>query len=166
MTQMYPSSWTKALSYISHISSHKCLVWGICLSFSKSRICPCVFYFNLHLSLLYRRLRSRRALTRFIAVQLRTRRALSSYTLYSDSILLVLSGTMLNIDNTLLALNWWYNPCCIITFTLVCSCCITEQSILFSNFFSLSFYPHLFLFASPIIFLFTEKWREKNIKKI
>ena len=41
-------------------------------------------------------------------VPLRTRRVLSSQTLYSDSVLLVLHRTSLNLDNTLLVLNWQY----------------------------------------------------------
>ena len=41
---------------------------------------------------------------------LRTRRALSPWTLYSDSALLVLNGTSLNIYTALLALNWRHSP--------------------------------------------------------
>ena len=50
-------------------------------------------------------LRARRALSLFRDVPLRTRRVLSTQTLYSDSALLVLKGS-LNIDSALLALNW------------------------------------------------------------
>ena len=41
-------------------------------------------------------------------VPLRIRRALSPYALYSNSALLFLNATLLNSDNALLALNWWY----------------------------------------------------------
>ena len=41
----------------------------------------------------------------FNNIPLRTRKALSPKTLYSDSALLILNGTLLNSDNTLLALN-------------------------------------------------------------
>ena len=53
-------------------------------------------------------LRARRALSLFKDVPLGTRRALSPKTLYSNSPLLVLNGTSLNIDSALLALNWRY----------------------------------------------------------
>ena len=60
----------------------------------------------------YRQLKARRALSLFKDVPLRSRRALSPWTLYSDSTLLVLNGTSLNIDSALLALNWRYpKPC-------------------------------------------------------
>ena len=57
----------------------------------------------------YRQLRARRALSIFKDVPLRTRRALSLYKAYGNSALLVLNGTSLNSDNTLLALNWRYD---------------------------------------------------------
>ena len=59
--------------------------------------------------LTYCQLRARRALLLFKDDLLRTRRALSPYTLYSNSALLVLNGTSLNIDSALLALNWRYS---------------------------------------------------------
>ena len=52
-----------------------------------------------------RQLTAKRALSLFKDVLLRTRRALLPQTLYSDSNLLVLNGTSLNIDSALLALN-------------------------------------------------------------
>ena len=59
-------------------------------------------------SLLYRQLRARRALSIVKDVPSITRRALLLYNVYGDSALLLLNGTFLNSDNTLLALNWWY----------------------------------------------------------
>ena len=56
----------------------------------------------------YRQLRARRALLNFKDVPLRTRRALSLYKVFGDSALLVLNGTSLNSDSTLLILNWQY----------------------------------------------------------
>ena len=57
----------------------------------------------------YRQLRARRALSQFRDVPLRTRRALSPLcTLYSDSALLGLNGTSVNINSALLALSWRY----------------------------------------------------------
>ena len=53
----------------------------------------------------YRQVRARRALLQINDVPLRTRRALLPLTLYSDSALLVLNGTSLSCNNTLLALN-------------------------------------------------------------
>ena len=50
-------------------------------------------------------LRARRVLMLFNDVLLRTRRALLPLTSYNDSTFLVLSGTLLNINNRLLALN-------------------------------------------------------------
>ena len=57
----------------------------------------------------YRQLRARRALLLLKDVPLRTRRALSPQTLYSNSALLVLNRTSLNIDSALLALNRRHN---------------------------------------------------------
>ena len=57
---------------------------------------------------LYRQLGARRVLVKINDIPLRTRRALLPLTLYSDSALLVLNGTSLSCNNTLLALNWWY----------------------------------------------------------
>ena len=51
-------------------------------------------------------LRARRALMLFTDVPLRTRRALSLYKVYGNSALLVLNGTSLNSDNTLLAVKY------------------------------------------------------------
>ena len=58
--------------------------------------------------MVYCQLRSRRTLTLFSDILLSIRRALLPYTLFSNRALLVLKGTLLNSDNTLLALNWWY----------------------------------------------------------
>ena len=63
-----------------------------------------------HNQSVYRQLKARRALSLFKDVLLRTRRALLPRTLYSDSTLLVLNRTSLNIDSALLALNWRYMP--------------------------------------------------------
>ena len=52
-------------------------------------------------------LRARRVLSIFKDIPLRTRRALSLYKVCGESALLVLTGTSLNSDNALLALNWW-----------------------------------------------------------
>ena len=49
--------------------------------------------------------RVRRALLLFKDVLLRTRRALLLYKVYGDSALLVLKGTSLNCNNSLLAVN-------------------------------------------------------------
>ena len=57
------------------------------------------------LRVLYRQLRARRALSLFNNVPLTARWALSPLTLYSESTLLVLKGTLLISGNALLALN-------------------------------------------------------------
>ena len=51
-------------------------------------------------------MRARRALPLFKDVPLRTRRVLLPWILYSNSTLLVVNKTSLNIDSALLALNW------------------------------------------------------------
>ena len=60
---------------------------------------------QMHKQIANRELRARRALLQFKDVPLRTRKALSLYNVYGDSALLVLSGTSLNCNNALLALN-------------------------------------------------------------
>ena len=52
--------------------------------------------------------RARRVLSIFKDVPLRTRRVLLPYTFYSNSALLVLNRTSLDIDSSLLAFNWQY----------------------------------------------------------
>ena len=60
------------------------------------------------MKLIYRQLRARRMLLQIKDVPLRTRRALLLYKVYGNSALLVLNGTSLICNNTLLALNWRY----------------------------------------------------------
>ena len=57
---------------------------------------------------MYCLLGARRVLMLFNIVPLRARRVLPPKTLYSDSALLVLNGTLLSGDNTLLALNCFF----------------------------------------------------------
>ena len=63
-------------------------------------------------STIYRQLRARRALSIIKEVLSRTRMGLLLYKVYDDSTLLVLNGTSLNNDSTLLALNWQFIKVC------------------------------------------------------
>ena len=78
-----------------------CNIQHTCLAeFAHDLICNPSNFQNI-----YRQLRARRGLLQIKDVPLRTRRALLPLTLYSDSALLVLNGTSLSCNNTLLALN-------------------------------------------------------------
>ena len=83
-------------------------------------------------------LRTRRALSIFKDVPLRTRRALSLHNVNGDcALLMVLNGTSLKSDSTLLALNWWCADLQVYWFTCyiiindqkknllsTCTCCV------------------------------------------
>ena len=91
----------------SQIFVHICLPNVICLNYNMNF----VLYANpaivlLPLTIWYRQLRARRALSIFKDVPSRTRKVLSLYKVYGNSALLVLNGTSLNIDSALLPLNW------------------------------------------------------------
>ena len=82
--------------------------WELSLSWAFVHNQTSTMFDNLFTETKYCQLRARRALLQIKDVPLRTRRALLPLTLYSNSALLVLSGTSLSCNNALLALNWRY----------------------------------------------------------
>ena len=97
---MNMGSWlgeVRVRSYTCSFTSHEVMLYRL---YEK-----CTLWKNDHCPKTTCQLRARRVLKLFNDVLLRTRRALSPYTLYSDSAILVLNGTSLNIVNALLALN-------------------------------------------------------------
>ena len=109
-------------------------------------------------------LRTRRALLQIKDVPLRTRRALLPLTLYSNSALLVLNGTSLSCNNSLLALNW--RNTIAFSYRYIAFCCMFDCGARCSSFLSSHRFHLVCILSSYLLFYILKNNRAFLLKGI